>query len=127
MTNKTIAGRVELIKSVLFFRKGYSNGGVEIMLVFLEREMRRIVELRVSWPAIGLLNNRGGLGNQRLDEWNKATVLHSLWNLSLKDCRAWVAIMVELRDWIGNVYRALLWPDHRCPFKILKWRISQEG
>jgi mannosylglycoprotein endo-beta-mannosidase len=97
----TYAGRLQLIKSVLFSIQVYwssifilpyatINKIESILTAFLWRGTSlSSAGAKVAWHAICYPEQEGGLGIKRLQKWNQAATLKHIWNLLTNKATVW--------------------------------------
>lgn len=99
----TYAGRLQLIKSVLFSIQVYWSSifilpcatlkKIEsILAAFLWRGTSMSpAGAKVAWHAICYLEKKGGLGVKRLKTWNQAATLKHIWHLLTNKVNVWTS------------------------------------
>ena len=97
------AGRLQLIKSVLFSMHNYWCR----QFILSKGVLKRICQLcagylwqgkestvkgaRVSWKTICYPKSEGGLGIKDLDSWNKACIIQNIWAIITQSGSLWIA------------------------------------
>ena len=96
------AGRLQLIKSVLFGIQVYWSSLFILpkrVILSIEQLMKDFLwtgpELKhsgatVAWKDLCCTNKEGGLGIKNIERWNEAAIMKLLWNLSSKKDGLWV-------------------------------------
>ena len=96
------AGRLQLIKSVLFSMHNYWCR----QFILPKGVLKRICQLcagylwqgkestakgaRVSWKTICYPKSEGGLGIKDLDSWNKACIIQNIWAIITQSGSLWI-------------------------------------
>lgn len=136
----SIAGRLQLIKSILFAIQGYWS-----MYLFLPKNvLKKIQQLlanflwggtasnsvqhKVSWEDCCLPMSEGGLGIRNVLIWNQAAIFYQLWRTLKPSNSIWITWFREVflknkAFWTMDIPHSCSW----CITKILKARVAAKN
>lgn len=130
----TYAGRLQLIKSVLFSIQVYWSS----MFLLPQATARRIESFlaaflwkgtslshsgaKVAWASLCYPLKEGGLGIKRIQDWNRAAILKHIWRLLTDQSSIW-------SSWVRSVEGSLFlaYPSYFWGFVVLEKDSAQPG